>query len=139
MNDILQEYVFTNFNHYFPAIAKKLESYWYVGEYTINIRLNDGSHICYDDVSKTIRSLPHDDMEMSEEECRREFGEGLRIVLREKNMTVLELANITGIPEATLSRYINGRMTPTFSKVDKIAKALNCSMERFRYRIIHKE
>jgi transcriptional regulator with XRE-family HTH domain len=43
------------------------------------------------------------------------------------------LSDATGITAVTLSNYMRGKVTPNFYNVDKIAKALDCSIEEFRY------
>lgn len=65
---------------------------------------------------------------MSEVELIREFGENLKYELDDAWMTQKELSEETGISEATISKYINGSVMPTFKNVLNIAYALNCSI-----------
>ena len=45
-----------------------------------------------------------------------------------------DLSKKTGISETMISRYMNGLSNPGFFVVDKIARALDCSMDDLRYR-----
>jgi transcriptional regulator with XRE-family HTH domain len=44
-----------------------------------------------------------------------------------------ELSERTGITQPSISDYMNGKKLPSFYTVDKIAKALGCSVDAFRY------
>ena len=47
----------------------------------------------------------------------------------EREMTAADISRKTGMTQATLSRYINGKRTPNINSVIKIAKALNVPIE----------
>lgn len=50
----------------------------------------------------------------------------LRQLLQERNMTQKDLANMTGIPESNISRYITGdALASKYLLLMSIAKALN--------------
>lgn len=66
---------------------------------------------------------------MSEVEWIKIFGRNLDEMLVEANMTQRELAEDTGLTEATISRYINGRRMPTVRALVNIAYSLNCSFD----------
>ena len=66
---------------------------------------------------------------MSEVEWIKIFGQNLDEMLIEANMTQRELAEDTGLTEATISRYINGRRMPTVRALVNIAYSLNCSFD----------
>ena len=53
----------------------------------------------------------------------------LKRILDSKNISVHELARMTGIPAPTIYRYINNQRDPRFSKLSTIAKALDVSIE----------
>lgn len=66
---------------------------------------------------------------MSEVEWIEIFGQNLDEMLVEANMTQRELADDTGLTEATISRYIHGRRMPTVRALVNIAYSLNCSFD----------
>lgn len=97
------------------------------------VDMDDGSRIIYDDRSEMFRNAPSDPNKLTIDECKNEFGIRLRNILEEKNVTQKELSEKTDISPILLSQYINGRVSPSFHNVDKIAKALNLDMNELRY------
>lgn len=57
------------------------------------------------------------------------FTMNLKKLMIEREMTAADIARKTGMTQATLSRYINGKRTPNINSVIKIAKALNVPIE----------
>ena len=57
------------------------------------------------------------------------FAMNLKKLMIEREMTAADIARKTGMTQATLSRYINGKRTPNINSVIKIAKALNVPIE----------
>ena len=127
------EKMFGNFAMRFPFIAEKVVEWSENSEYDITVRLEDSSMFLYDNIEGSIRKLPSDSRSLTKDECNREFGERLMRMMRRKAVTQEELSERTGIGQAQISRYLNGKNSPSFYIVDKIAKALNCSVEYFRY------
>lgn len=130
--------IYNNFKLYFPSVEKQAVMRYPVEHYDyptfeIVVELKDGSLILYDDQDKTIRNLPKDVNHMSESQCKKEFGIRLRKLMRIKHITQSELAELTGIPQQMISDYVNGKRSPSFYKVDLIAKALDCSTDELRY------
>ena len=99
----------------------------------IIIKTKDGEVYLYDLFDKSIRTLPEDRTNITEKQCRKEFGRRLRRIMWFRGMTQIELSEKTGIQQYAISNYTTGRTTPSFYIVDKIAKALHCSMDDFRY------
>ena len=52
--------------------------------------------------------------------------------LTKKSMSVYRLSKLTGIPNSTLLSYKNDGVEPTFNNMEKIADALNVSLDEFR-------
>ena len=128
MNSVLE-----NFKRHFPTIAADVVDVINRTDTFVEVELGGGDRIVYDDIDNTIRRLPIDRDAMSEDECRREFGIRLRRLMYVKGVTEAELSERTGITQPRLSGYIRGKNSPSFDKVDKIAKALGCSVDEFRY------
>ena len=124
----------SNFKLRFPSVTQDVYKYdgtRYANELIVTFR--DGSKILYNDFENTVRYLPTDSNNMSEKQFRREFGYRVKLIMLEKGITQDELSEKTGIAQETLSRYICGKNVPSFYKIDKIAKALDCSVDEFRY------
>lgn len=66
---------------------------------------------------------------MSEVEWMDIFGDNLRDILKEQNMSRRELAQVLGISEATVSRYINKKQMPTMEVVVNMAYELSISVD----------
>ena len=124
--------IYENLKYYFPYIAEDAVKYHEVDMYELIVELIDGSSILYDDLEKTVRVLPNDDC-LTEEECRKEFAYRLKRVMFIKRVDQTELSKRTGISQPLLSRYMTGKTTPSFYNVDRICKALECSVDDLRY------
>lgn len=61
---------------------------------------------------------------MTETDWLCEFGENLCEILVREKMTQRELADKTGLSEATISKYVSGSQMPTARAVVNIAYAL---------------
>lgn len=57
------------------------------------------------------------------------FAERLEEALQKRDMKPAELSRRTGIPEGTISQYRKGAYVPKQTKLDKISKALNASID----------
>ena len=95
-------------------------------------KLKDGRVFSYYGSEHSIRRLPSDAYSLTEEECKKEFGIRLNRLMFVKNITQKMLSEKTGIAQGNISNYITGRTSPSFYVVDRIAKALDCSIEEFR-------
>ena len=65
---------------------------------------------------------------MSEMEWLNIFCENLRYMLDHARMTQKDLAEETGLSEASISRYVNGERIPSVRALINIAHALDCSL-----------
>ena len=130
----MDEILLTNFKKQFPCFADHAVEYRKKGPFESVVKLDDGNVISYYDTEQGIRRLPSDDSRLTEEECREEFGIRLYRLMCDKGVTQPELSEMTGITQSNISNYINGRKTPSFYTVDKIARALDCSIEELRYK-----
>lgn len=58
-----------------------------------------------------------------------DFGERLKELLATREMSQRDLALRTSITEASITRYIKGERNPTTKVLQRMADALNCSVE----------
>lgn len=56
------------------------------------------------------------------------FGERLKLMLEGKKMSQRKLAEVSGLTEAAVSRYIKGDRVPSAMTLKAIAEALECSV-----------
>ena len=127
------ESMFENLKTYFPTVGNHAVSYKETDDFELTVLCDDGSCVIYDDLDRTIRMLPPKDAAMTEAVWRREFGTRLRKRMTRKGYTQQEFAELIGTSQTMLSNYINGHCVPSFYIVDKIARALDCSIDDLRY------
>lgn len=125
--------MFESFKAFFPSLAESTVEYYNHSRSELVAKLDDGRAFLYDNTNNSIRKLPRDSNNMSEEEYRIEFSMRLKKIMYRKGWTQDDLSEATGITQAMISRYISRKATPSFYNVDKIAKALGCSTDEFRY------
>ena len=125
--------MYESFEMYFPILAERVISYHSNERHELIVKMDDGTSAVYDYVDKELRFLPSNPNNMTKMEFSKEFGFRLRKKLKRVGITQSELCDIVGISQPQLSEYINGKKVPSFYIIDKIAKALNCSVEEFRY------
>ncbi|MBQ6035747.1 MAG: helix-turn-helix transcriptional regulator [Lachnospiraceae bacterium] len=58
-----------------------------------------------------------------------DFSKRLSCILAERGLTQRELANMCGVDEASMSRYVNGSRKPCMDVLVRIAGELNVSVE----------
>lgn len=129
---LLSEY-FNNLELRFPYIANNAVDFWIDNPREMVVVLHDGSRFMYDNLYHSIRRIPEDPYKLTKHECSKEFGLRLERILEQKHITQFELSERTGIQPSLISNYINGIKMPNFYNADKIAKALNCSLDEFSY------
>ena len=69
---------------------------------------------------------------LTKDEFQKEFGINLYNQMWNKGYTEERLAQEIGTSQVMVSRYISGKVVPSFYIVDKIAKVLDCSVDEFR-------
>lgn len=57
-----------------------------------------------------------------------EIGKCIRKFRKDKHLTQVQLSQLSGIKQATISAIENGRNQPTTPTLEMIAKALNCTL-----------
>lgn len=125
--------LYRNFEMRFPNIAERVIDIYNGMPFELVMTLSDGTTMAYFDIDETIRRLPGDGSNMSYNECAVEFGIRLWQIMRIRCMSQKGLAIMTGITESSICNYIRGKIMPNFYNVDKIARALDCSVEDLRY------
>ena len=126
MQENKQKYLFDMFETYFPSLARQTGYCYVSGKYEITAVLKNGDTCIYDDYDNSIRFVKNRET-IDEETWRTRFGQKLYRMLRDQHITSKELSESTNISEITLSKYINGKATPSTYNLQKIATALSCS------------
>ena len=129
----IEEQTLKNFELYFPTNAESMNDYEINGT-TLVATLSNGRKVLYDDIINACRMLPKDPNNMTDDEIMDEFKYRLRNMMNIKGINITTLAELTGIHRPTLSNYLMGKQKPSIIKLDKIARALDCSLDDLRYR-----
>ena len=116
-----------------PFMSKRVVQVIPEGTWNFIVELDNGERWRYDGTFHTTRLIPKDSRVLSEDEFRLEFRLRLRSLLWCKGVSQKELAESTGMSQSQISAYLNGKTTPSFYAIDKIAKALDCSVDELRY------
>lgn len=103
------------------------------GGYEVILKLQDGKKMSLDVIDNSIRILPASSENISDWDLRKEFSIRLQKIMRYKGITQAMLADMADVSRVQIYKYVHGQMFPSFYNLDKIAKALNCSMDEFRY------
>lgn len=119
----------------YQHIVVKMKDYESLGNDEILITLNDGRQLIYNIIVDRLRwtndGCDNKDF-ISEEEWRRAFSIRLGSELRMRCMTLERLSELSGISCVSLSRYLNGKATPSMYNAERIANVLGCSVADFR-------
>ena len=130
----MSERLLARMESYYPSLRKEIVEYEAISDYELIVVLIEGGRFIFDSMDGTIRRLPSRSHAPNDEDYKREFGFRLKKMLYRKGMTMTELSAKTGITQPQISNYINGRNSPSFYKVEKIADVLGCSLDDLRYR-----
>lgn len=68
------------------------------------------------------------DDDMDEEEWRKRFGDRLKTLIRDRSFSHETMSSLLGISRVMLSKYINGKATPSSYVINRIARVLNCDV-----------
>ena len=129
----MDDYVYDEFSFNFPLVARQATSYHHISDIELIIKLKNGEVVSYENINKSLRMLPSDSNSLTEEECIREFAIRLKLMMAVRGMSQTALSEATGIQQHMISDYTKGKRLPGFYNLDKIAKALNCSLDELRY------
>ena len=122
-----------NVNVYYPFITRDAVEYNLVSYDELLITTSHGENFLYNDMKRSFRLLSPDD-DISKDSFAKEFGLKLARLMGARDISGVELSDMTGISNETISRYINGRIMPTFYNVYLMSLALGCSLDDFIYR-----
>ena len=123
----VNEYMLQNYIDYFRPRFDEIEDIQEINKCELLIIKTDGTRYIFNDVMSSIRRLPADPDDMTDEQVVFEFMQRFRSMRILRAYNISDLHELTGISMSTLSRYDNGETTPTVINLRKLAKALKCS------------
>lgn len=66
---------------------------------------------------------------MNEQQWLNIFGDNLLYLMHGANLSLQDLADMTGLHKSTISKYINKQMLPGARAIVNLAYALNCTTD----------
>lgn len=131
-SDLMDEYMHQVYL-YFPGLLGEVVHVREYVQFMLLLETNTKYDYFYNITNNVLIPIPKDDKNLDKESFRRIFGVLLRRALECSGLTQEELSEKTGIPQPNISDYLYGKHFPSFYQIDKMAKAMNCSVEDLRY------
>lgn len=127
------ERVVNEFKMWYPTFYRQTAEYIVNGYHSLLAILDDGTKLEFSSLDNTVRDVtqlydPEYNSHMSEIEWRNSFGIRLKSLLHDRSIKQEALADMLGISRPMLSKYINGKATPSSYNLNRIAKVLNCDV-----------
>lgn len=95
----------------------------------LTITTKNGKRYAYDGLTKGLRQLPSKFEDVDDHLFRREFGIRLRRKMMLKGITQRMLSKMIGVSQPAISNYLTGKNSPTLYMAEKLARALECSIQ----------
>lgn len=115
-------------------MEENIINYYAINEWDLFIELQNGDKFIFDSHRNTVNFDLYKNNDLTETQEIREFARILQKLLDRNYMTQEELANEIGVSRLTINRYINGKRTPDYITLSKMAKVLKCSVDDFYYK-----
>lgn len=131
-SNLMDEYMHQVYLYFPDLLGKVIHAREYV-QFMLLLETNTKYDYFYNITNNVLIPIPKDDKNLDKDSFRRIFGVLLRRALECSGLTQEELSEKTGIPQPNISDYLYGKHFPSFYQIDKMAKAMNCSVEDLRY------
>lgn len=131
-SDLMNDYLHQVYLYFPDLLGKIMHAREYV-QLMLLLETNSKYDYFYNLSNNVLIPIPKSDQDLDKESFRRIFGVLLRRALERSGLTQEELSEKTGIPQPNISDYLYGKHFPSFYQIDKMAKAMNCSVEDLRY------
>lgn len=124
------ETMLKDFTLYYPSFVENAEQIERESDTELIAYQKDGSKVRYDQINNSYKYFPagYNSDDRSDEVVMRLFGYRLKREMSMRGFNQADLAEQTGVSQATISNYILGKQSPTLISINRIAKALGCSM-----------
>lgn len=116
----------------YPEQYRHLDTVAELDKFKYLLTMDDGRKYIYDILTESVNEFDYCHREtmqnVSEEDWRERFSKKLAKRMCERNMPQSFLAEKSGVSRHSIGNYLDGRSTPSFYNVMKIARALGCSI-----------
>ena len=125
----MEQNLFQSFLLAFPSMAEKVKSYRQVDDRVIEIKYEDNSIGVFDEITGSFRYVPKEKLaKLTKNRFQIELGHNIYRAMVIKGMTMVELSKRTGIEYTTLSKYINGHISPSSYMLYRVACGLGLTI-----------
>lgn len=127
----LWEPVVKSFKGAYPDFYEQMVDWYPNGYLEIMVKLQDGRRLTYELIGDFIRFVRDTDYrvdELNEDIWRKNFSKCLKDRMRKLGLNQDELSERTGISRMTLSKYMNGKASPSGYNLERLARALKSSI-----------
>lgn len=113
-----------------PDIFDRVVDWYPSGCMEITIKLDDGvkmGYVLMDDLLFVIHDPKEQSYEVDDDDWRANFSRRLRSRMHRFAISQEELSDRTGISRVTISKYMNGKASPSGDNIERLVRALHCS------------
>ena len=132
MTNSYYNHIYEEFEMYYGSDVNRVVKWEPSGKREIVVYYEDGIRVRYDSMTRTAYSIhprKSDEEFISDDVYAKRFSWKLRAVLNSSGLSRDEICERTGISNAALSGYVNGKQFPTAPRIIKLAKVLKCPFE----------
>ena len=127
------ERVVNEFKRWHPTFYERTVKCIITGYHLLLAILDDDTKLEFSSLDNTLRDVtqlydPEYNSHISEIEWRKSFSSRLKTILYDRSIKQEVLADMLGISRTMLSKYINGKATPSSYNLNRIARALSCDV-----------
>ena len=122
------EHLIEEFLMLYPMDRKKIIGHYMFSDTELIMVLDDGRNALYDWMDGTVRFFQKTNSIDDENIWRLEFARRLYKKMISRCMSQHALSELTGISWITISKYMNGKSTPSLYNAEKLARALRCDI-----------
>ena len=136
MNTTTLDRILDGFKMRFPGLAEKMIGWYPSGQLEVTVKLDDGTKVKYYALDNSLQYIYRTDEEtedISECEMKQEFAIMLKKKMQLRGVTQKDLAEMCGISQIIVNKYVKGESLPGLYIANKLAHALHCSISDFVY------
>lgn len=127
------ELIVREYKLWYPTFYDRTTECFITGYHLLLAILEDGTKVEFCSLDNSLRDVSRSynpDLldTMEDREYRKEFGDRLKTLLRDRSIRHDALAESVGVSRQSMSMYINGKSLPSIRIVRRIARVLNCDV-----------
>lgn len=118
------------------AVIEKVIDWYPSGYCEITVTMSDGMMYVFNLIGSCITPVQnqhgdddrYDEIARNEGAWRKNFSKRLLVKMRRKGISQEHLSELSGISTVTISKYVNGLASPSGYNLERLSRALQCSV-----------